>query len=517
MTTSGSSRRRFRTVTLLLGLLAAASLYPVTSASASVGVLTVGTFNGIPGQFTSVQAAVNAAQPGDWILVAPGDYHETADHTQGVQFSTPGGVVVTTSGVHIRGMARNTVVIDGTKPGSPACSANAADQDPGVSGSNGSTLGRNGILIYKATNVEVDNLTVCNFLNGSAAGGAGNQVYWDGGNTAGGFGFTGSYLTATSTYSSGHAAAGLASTGWSGGTWNQVYANNMRSAGLSISNCQQSCNQTVNHAWSESNALGLLANHAGGSLVIENSQLDGNVTGAALLNQNGACPNSGTSPITGTTSCTVFMNNNVHDNNSTTAPTAGGLPTGTGVMISGSLRDTILSSLFAHNSAWATLLVPTITSGSSCTGTHSYATWCTVDQQNNDVASNSYSANGSFGRTTNGDIGESHVASALSDCFAANTEVGGGSVRTIPATETTCGKKIAANANDNLLDQMRCDEGLKPFSINGGLLGCSFEGAKYPAPATVVMQPLPSNLPSMPNPCVGVPSNPWCSGGMPIG
>ena len=43
--------------------------------------LLVGTFNGIPGQYQTIQAAVDAAQPGDWILVAPGDYHENNDIT----------------------------------------------------------------------------------------------------------------------------------------------------------------------------------------------------------------------------------------------------------------------------------------------------------------------------------------------------------------------------------------------------------------------------------------------------
>ena len=42
--------------------------------------LLVGTFDGIPGQYQTIQDAVNAAQPGDWILIAPGDYHEQADH-----------------------------------------------------------------------------------------------------------------------------------------------------------------------------------------------------------------------------------------------------------------------------------------------------------------------------------------------------------------------------------------------------------------------------------------------------
>jgi hypothetical protein len=46
-----------------------------------------------------------------------------------------------------------------------------------------------------------------------------------------------------------------------------------------------------------------------------------------------------------------------------------------------------------------------------------------------------------------------------------------------------------------------CDAGLAPCPA----------GAKYPKPnGTVVMKPLPSGLPTMPNACAGVPANPWC-------
>jgi hypothetical protein len=52
---------------------------------------------------------MNAAKPGDWILIGPGDYHG--------QGSREAGVWVTTPGLHLRGMDRNAVVADGTLPG----------------------------------------------------------------------------------------------------------------------------------------------------------------------------------------------------------------------------------------------------------------------------------------------------------------------------------------------------------------------------------------------------------------
>src|SRR5438105_12499513 len=88
----------------------------LTTAQATTGprVLRVGTWHGIAGQFSTIQSAVDAARPGDWILVAPGDYHESPGNGT--------GVLITTPDIHLRGMDRNTTLVDGTKPGAPACS-----------------------------------------------------------------------------------------------------------------------------------------------------------------------------------------------------------------------------------------------------------------------------------------------------------------------------------------------------------------------------------------------------------
>src|SRR5207237_1066899 len=146
------------------------------SASASARVLRVGSFHGISGQFASIQAAVDAARPGDWILVGPGDYKTmTSRHPAGKK-NVLAGVLVTTPRIYIRGMNRNKVFVDGTKPGSPRCSSTKADQNfgPGKAG-----LGLNGIMVWKAANVWVQNLTACNFLRGK--GDAGNEIWWNGG------------------------------------------------------------------------------------------------------------------------------------------------------------------------------------------------------------------------------------------------------------------------------------------------------------------------------------------------
>ena len=164
-------------------VVALAALLTFAATAQAAHVLRVGTYKGKKGQYKSIQAAVDAAKPGDWILVAPGDWHEQADHRakRGPQpDDTPAGVVIATPHLHLRGMNRNKVIVDGTLPGGGgACSSDKARQDFGVPGDDKQPLGRNGILVWKAEDVSIDNLTVCNFLGGN--GSAGNEIWWNGG------------------------------------------------------------------------------------------------------------------------------------------------------------------------------------------------------------------------------------------------------------------------------------------------------------------------------------------------
>src|SRR5215467_8139410 len=96
------------------------STFAAGHSAAAERVLLVGTYRDTVGSFTSIQSAVNAARPGDWVLIAPGVYHE--------QGSAEAGVLIRTPGVHLRGLDRNGVIVDGTLPGSGTCSNAPAAQ-----------------------------------------------------------------------------------------------------------------------------------------------------------------------------------------------------------------------------------------------------------------------------------------------------------------------------------------------------------------------------------------------------
>jgi hypothetical protein len=513
-----------RRVVIAAAVMAAVAL---AASSASARVLRVGSFHGIHGQFKSIQAAVNAARPGDWILVGPGDYKEHSGLTPSGRPDTTAGVLIKTRNLYLRGMNRNTVVVDGTKPGSPKCSSRAADQEFGPHGlkAGDAALGLNGVLVYKAANVWVQNLTACNYLHGS--GNTGNEIWWNGGDgtgRVGGYGFLGSYLNTTSTFFSTETTAatyGIFSSNWSGGTWDHSYASNFNDSGYYIGACQQICNQTVTGAHAQFNALGYSGSNSGGQLVIKNSEFDQNKDGFDTNSQNGdnpppqngACPGNQISPITHTHSCWVFMNNYVHDNNNPNVPylgSAGAGPVGTGISLSGARNDTVMHNRFVNNNAWGVILVPYTDSGLPCTaGTkNSPFANCLFDEWGDALLGNKFTHNGGYGNPTNGDFDQLNLESHPTDCYAGNTNTGGSlspeAVKLQTVYPTCNGKTVLPNINVPFLNEVLCDAQVQ---LTG--FGCA-PTDHYPRRTHVVMHPLPKGLKTMPNPCAGVPKNPWC-------
>jgi hypothetical protein len=451
-----------------------------------------------------------------------------------------GGVMITTSDIHLRGMDRSTVIVDGTKAGSPACSSSPGAQNFGAAGAGGQPVGRNGILVWKADDVSVENLTACNFLGGTGDGG--NEVWWNGGDGSGTIGikgYTGSYLTATSTFFSKQgtpdqqeataAEYGIFSSNSEGpGSWNQLYASNFNDSGMYVGACHQVCDVTIDHAWMEFNALGYSGTNSGGAVVIENSQFDNNqdgvdtntqINGDPPAPQNGACPDNAVSPITHTHSCWVFVHNYSHDNNNPNVPEAGNAaagPIGTGMTLSGGRNDTVMDNTFADNGAWGFLMVPYPDSGTpslnqSCPGTGGVqegSLGCVYDPMNDALLHNTFSNDGYFGNPSNADFGQIvYNPGQPQNCFAGNVAPNGSAPADLEQAQPTCGKiTTTADTGGPLLDQVLCDTGFG---------GCP-AGATYPQPTGVVMHPLPARLPTMPDPCTGVPTNPWCSDGRPV-
>ncbi len=529
--------------------LALAVLAPAAMATASAPqVLRVGTYHGIRGQFKTIQAAVKAAKPNDFILVAPGDYKTTSySIPSGSGGRFPAGVLITTPDLTLRGMNRNTVIVDGTKKG-PACTDNPADQNFGAPAKAGPT-GLNGVMVWKADDVTVQNLTACNFLGGSGGDGVtGNEIWWNGGagsGVIGGWGYSGSYLNATSTFfdaALGMAKAevlaaeyGLFSSNWDGGTWNDSYTSNMNDSGYYIGACRQLCNQVIDHGWGEYSALGYSGSNSGGSLIVENSTFDNNEDGFDTNSQNGdnpppqdgECPGTAISPITKTRSCWVFEHNYVYDNNNPNVPTAGEAaagPVGTGMTISGGRFDTVLDNTFADDDAWGVVLVPYPNSGTPCTGgVKNYpllgAGSCLFDEYGDALIDNKFMNDGSYGHPTNGAFAQLNLLSGEpADCYSGNTGNGGGPLNAYAAAmqqaSAICNLSETApsdlNANLTFFGEALCDT---QTELSPGVAAACPTGP-YPRVTAIVngLHPLPapSQTPTMPNPCQGVPANPWC-------
>ncbi len=193
---------------------------PVAFSSDAPDVWTGQTRN-VPDDYPTIQSAVDAADPGDLILIQPGVYREE--------------VSVTTPGLVIRGADRNRVILDGE-----------------FTRSNG--------FFVTADGVAIENITARNYVT--------NGFYWDGVT-----GYRGSYLTAIDDW-----VYGIYAFDSVDGLFEHSYASGSWDAGFYVGQCDP-CNAVVTDVLAEFNGLGYSGTNSSGDMYIVNSEWRYNVAG----------------------------------------------------------------------------------------------------------------------------------------------------------------------------------------------------------------------------------------------
>jgi hypothetical protein len=245
----------------------------------------------VPDEYPTIQVAVNAAHPGQMVLIAPGIYHES--------------VRVENPGITIRGQDRNQVILEGDY------------KLP------------NGFEI-EANQVVIENMTARHYV--------GNGFYWDGGEDTSHplIGYRGSYLNAIS-----NGDYGIYAFNAQDGMFDHDYASGSPDSGFYIGQCYP-CNAIITNVTSEWNALGYSGTNAGGNLIIRDSVWNNNMSGIL--------PNTLDSEQLAPEHQTTIYHNQVYNNNNAQAPskpleyaligTGIGLPGGVGnVVIGNTVRD----------------------------------------------------------------------------------------------------------------------------------------------------------------------------------
>jgi plastocyanin len=185
-----------------------------------------GTLN-VPGDYQTIQAAVDAADKGALVLVQPGVYHEA--------------VVVNSPDIVIRGTDRNTVILDGDLKSD------------------------NGIHVF-ADGVAVENMTARRYAT--------NGFFWDGVT-----GYRGSYLTA---YNNGD--YGIYSFASVSGQFDHDYASGSPDSSFYVGQCNP-CKAVISNVTAENSELGYSGTN-GSDVTIVNSVFRKNRIGVVPNSQD---------------------------------------------------------------------------------------------------------------------------------------------------------------------------------------------------------------------------------------
>ena len=265
----------------------------------------------VPENFSTIQAAVDAAKSGDLVLISPGVYKES--------------VKVDQDQIVIRGLDRNEVVLDG-----------------------GDEL-INGFEI-SADSVAIENLTVKSFRqNGIVFSGALREmkgeygVYGSESNTLDGYRV--SYVTS---YNNG--LYGIYAFASKNGLIEHSYASGHPDSGLYVGQCRP-CNVVIRASVAENNAIGYYGTNASTNVWVVESVFRGN--------RLGITPNSQDAEMLSPQKGATIAANVVEDNDNPNAPPIPKGFFGGGIVVGGGLTNLITKNLVQGHS-WAGIAVMSI-------------------------------------------------------------------------------------------------------------------------------------------------------------
>ncbi len=249
---------------------------------------------GVPGDYDTIQAAVDAAEPGDLVLIDEGTYNE--------------GVVVQTDEIVIRGVNRNTVILDG-------------EHGEGM---------ENGIIVF-SDGVAVENLTVMNYT--------GNGVFFSGDYGADHFlsGYRASYVTSLNA-----GVYGIYARTALNGQFDNSYSSGSDDASYYVGECED-CNALLDNVVGENSQLGYSGTNSSGVTVV-NSEFMNNLVGIV--------PSSADFEALPPNKDTVMVGNYVHDNNNRDVPYSNEaylVALGSGIIMAGTVDNVAERNLVVDN------------------------------------------------------------------------------------------------------------------------------------------------------------------------
>jgi nitrous oxidase accessory protein NosD len=249
----------------------------------------------VPADQPTIQAAVDAAGPGDLVLISPGVYSESVN--------------VTTDRIVIRGLDRNRVILDG-----------------GFTRSDG--------IVVTSDGVAVENVTIRRYLN--------NGLIFNGAEQADGTvdptappikGWRGSYITAHN-----NSLYGVYAFQARDGRFDHIYASGHADSGIYIGQCKP-CNGLVTDSVAEANTIGYEGTNSS-TVTLIRSVYRGNRVGITSNSQD----RERVAPSQDVT----IAGNLVTDNNNPKSP-AGEGAFGYGIAIGGSERVQVLRNRVTGN------------------------------------------------------------------------------------------------------------------------------------------------------------------------